>query len=145
MKPHPYVRAYMAGIVVPTVFLLALMTLYVTLRFVVAPDQLAALFERPGGPLERVIVFPLALVPNLWGAWNMLHVALRRRAHLPLGIHGAALPLFLIPAGVALARTLGAFDVPPASAIVLVPVAMAVYYLVWKHAVGFLNQEMGIA
>jgi hypothetical protein len=26
-------------------------------------------------PIERVIVFPMAVVPNLWGAWNVLRVA----------------------------------------------------------------------
>jgi RNA polymerase sigma-70 factor (ECF subfamily) len=29
-------------------------------------------------PIERVIVFPMALIPNLWGFWNMLYVWLRQ-------------------------------------------------------------------
>ena len=65
MNTHPYLRAYMPGIVVPTVFLLVAMTGFMLARFV---------YNVPV-PIERVIVFPMAVVPNLWGAWNVLRVA----------------------------------------------------------------------
>ena len=68
---HPYLRAYMAGIVVPTAFLLVVMTAFTLSRFV---------FEVPV-PIERVVVFPMALIPNLFGVWNMLYVGLRSRSH----------------------------------------------------------------
>jgi len=143
MRPHPYLRAYMAGIVVPTVFLLAALTVYAYFRFVATPSQfLAPLVSRP---LERAIIFPMAVVPNLWGAWNMLHLAIRPHVRLPLGVHGAILPLMLVPAGAALASALDVFTIPLATAAAVAPIGMVIYYVVWKHVVGYLNAEVGIA
>ena len=144
MRPHPYLRAYMAGIVVPTLFLLVIMTGLVWFRlYLEVPTQFA--FNMPMRPLERAIVFPMAVVPNLWGIWNMLHLAVRARTRLPLGAHGAVLPLLLMPAGVVLARTLDVFTIQWQFAIPAAPLGMAVYYLAWKYIVGFLNDEMGIS
>jgi len=144
MRPHPYLRAYMAGIVVPTLFLLAAMTVLACFRFYFeVPSQFV--LEMPAQPLERAIVFPMAIVPNLWGVWNMLYLALRSRMRLPLGLHGALLPLFLIPGGVALARALDVFTIQLRYALPIIPIGMAVYYLAWKFGVEFLNEEMGIA
>jgi hypothetical protein len=137
MRPHPYLRAYLAGIFVPTLFLLVIMTLVSLGRYV----------HHLPVPVERLIVFPMAVVPNLWGAWNMLYLFLRDRRHLPLGVHGAILPFLLAPAGYAVARLLD-FPIPEviAGAVpIAFPVAVIVYYLVWKHAVGFLNEMLGIA
>jgi len=143
MRPHPYLRAYMAGIVVPTIFLLVIMTVLGVFRYYAeAPGQFV--LGLPARPLERAIVFPMAVVPNLWGVWNMLHLALRSRARLSLGVHGAVLPLLLIPAGVTLAGLLDVFTIPLRSAMPIAPIGMAVYYLAWKYAVGFLNDEIGI-
>jgi len=130
---HPYLRAYMAGIVVPTVFLLLLLT--------------GAMLARGHfrDPVERLVVFPMAVVPNLWGVWNMLYVRLHRGRWLPIGLHGAILPVLLLPAGFGLARALGMAWMSPAIAAVVLPVAAGVYYLLWKHVVGFLNEEMGVA
>ncbi len=143
MQPHPYLRAYMAGIVVPTMFLLVAFTIYTYFRFLAAPsDFIAPLVNRP---FERAIVFPLAVVPNLWGAWNMLHMALRRRMRIPLALHGALLPILLVPSGVLLGRALAVFTIPWSLAVTVIPIGMTVYYLAWKYLVGFLNEEMGIA
>ena len=66
MRPHPYLRAYMAGIVVPTAFLLVIMIVFAYFRFYFeVPSQFVV--GLPGRPLERAIVFPMAVVPNLWG------------------------------------------------------------------------------
>ena len=65
MNNHPYLRAYMAGIAVPTPLLLVALTLFSIARFV---------YNVPI-PVERVIIFPMAIVPNLFGVWNVLHVA----------------------------------------------------------------------
>ena len=144
MRPHPYLRAYMAGIVVPTLFLLIIMTVYAYGRYYFeVPNQFV--LGLPGPPLERAIVFPMAVVPNAWGAWNMLHLALRSRMRLALGVHGALLVLLLIPGGVVLARLLDVFTIQLRFALPMVPIGMAVYYLAWKYLVGFLNEEMGIA
>ncbi len=144
MKPHPYLRAYMAGIVVPTVFLLVPMSIYAYHQFYLeVPSQFV--FGLPARPLERALAFPMAIVPNVWGVWNILHVALRPPTRLAIGVHGALLPLLLIPGGVALARALDVFTIQLWYAAPVVPIGMAVYYLAWKYLVGFLNDEVGIA
>jgi hypothetical protein len=137
MNTHPYLRAYMAGIPVPTVLLLGAFATYCVARFGVNVDV----------PVERALVFPLALVPNLWGLWNMLYVALRERRHLPLGIHGALLPLILMPCGLLVLTVVG---IHVSSAMITAgalgfPVGLIVYYLIWKYVVGFLNQLVGVA
>jgi hypothetical protein len=144
MRPHPFLRAYMAGIVVPTLFLLVVMTVFAYHRYYFeVPNQFVV--PLPGLPLERALVFPMAVVPNVWGLWNMLYLAIRSRIRLPLGLHGALLPLLLMPGGVILARVLDVFTIQWRFALPMVPIAMAVYYLAWKYVVGFLNEEMAIA
>ncbi len=143
MRPHPYLRAYMAGIVVPTLFLLISMMVFATTQFYFeVPNQFV--LGLPAVPLERAIVFPMAVVPNAWGVWNMLYLALRSRVRLPLGVHGALLVLVLIPGGAAVARLFDEFTVQMQLALPMVPIGMAVYYLAWKFLVGRLNDEMGI-
>jgi hypothetical protein len=135
MRPHPYLRAYMAGVVVPTVVLLLAVTVFAILRYGMGADL----------PVERALVFPLAVVPAAWGLWNMLHLALRSRIRITLGLHGALLPLILVPAGVLLARAVDLFEFPLATGAAFAPVGMVAYYLVWKYVVGFLNAEIGVA
>jgi hypothetical protein len=148
MNTHPYLRAYMAGSVLPTMVTLIVLTGFVLARFV---------FGIPV-PIERVIVFPMAVVPNLFGAWNMLYLSLKGRRHLPIGLHGAVLPFLLAPLGYAVASGLGFltptheglvwFDtvrVSYAELGIVFCVALVVYYLVWKYAVNFFNETLGIA
>jgi hypothetical protein len=137
MNQHPYLRAYLAGIAVPTPFLLVIITGYTLLRLV---------YHFPV-PVERFIVFPMAVVPNLWGLWNVLFIAWRGHVRLSLGLHGALLPILLGPLGL-LASTLLNFSIPGFAAHafpILAPVALIVYYLVWKYLVGFLNRVLGLA
>jgi len=134
----------MAGIVVPTVALILIMVVYVSQRYYFEVSS-QFVIPLPSEPLDRAIVFPLAVVPNLWGAWNMLHLALRRRARWSLGVHGALLPLVLMPLGVALARSLDVFAIQWQFALPMIPVGMAIYYLAWKYLVSFLNAEVGVA
>lgn len=127
---HRYIRAYMAGIAAPTVFLLVVMTGFTIARYV---------YNVPI-PIERVVVFPMALIPNLWGLWNMLYVWLGDRRRLPIGLHGALLIVLIAPAGLGLARLLG-FQLPFQSLSLLGPAtALVVYYLVWKYVVSFLDR-----
>ena len=148
MNNHPYLRAYMAGISVPTPLLLVALTLFSIARFV---------YNVPI-PVERVIIFPMAIIPNLFGVWNMLHLASRSTTHLPLGIHGAILPFILAPLGFVLGRSLGflkatehgfiyfgVLNVPYSHLAIVFPVVLIVYYLVWKYLIGFFNQVAGIA
>jgi hypothetical protein len=144
MRPRPYLRAYMAGIVVPTLFLLVIIALDAVHRFYFeVSTQFVLGIAAP--PLERALLFPMAVVPNVWGVWNILYLALRSRVRWPLGAHGAMLVPILMPAGIALARTLDVFTIQWHLALPMLPLGMAIYYLVWKHVVGRLNEEMGIA
>jgi hypothetical protein len=144
---YRYLRAYMAGIVVPTAFLLVVLVVFCFARFV---------FHAPV-PIERVIVFPMALIPNLFGAWNMLYVALPPRRRLSIGMHGALLPFVLVPLGFTLGVLLGivrsdqgglvgfqAVRLSYVHAVFVFPALVVVYYLVWKHIVGFLNDLVGV-
>src|SRR5215467_1335478 len=97
MNSHPNLRAYMAGISYAISLLLKAITLFSIARFT---------YNVPI-PVERVIVFPMAIIPNLFGLWNVLHLASRSRTHLPLGMHGAILPFLLAPLGFLLGRGLG--------------------------------------
>lgn len=136
MTKHLYIRAYMAGIFIPTLFLLVVMTAYCAVRYA---------YNLPV-PIERFIVFPMAAVPNLWGLWNVLYVALFSR-HVSLGLFGGALPLLLAPLGYIITHLLD-FPVPHFLVSVLpiaLPIGLALYYLAWKYIVGFLNAELGIA
>jgi hypothetical protein len=144
MRTHPYVRAYMAGIVVPTLFLLVVVSVdaYQKYYFEVSNQFVIPLASRP---LDRALLFPMAIVPNVWGLWNMLHLRLPTRLRLSLGMHGALLVVFLIPGGIALAHLFDTFTIQWQFALPMFPVGMAIYYLAWKYLVGFLNQEMGIA
>ena len=93
------------------------------------------------------MIFPMAVVPNLWGLWNMLFLAAHSRTRLSIGFHGALLPLLLGPLGYLLTRLL---DVAiPGFVLHILPVGavggLIVYYLAWKYLVGFLNGVLGIA
>lgn len=148
MNNHPYLRAYMAGISVPTPLLLIALTLFFMARFV---------YDIPI-PVERVIIFPMAIIPNLFGVWNMLYMASRTYTRLPLGIHGAILPFIIAPAGFLLGRSLGflrttgygityfgVVQIHYVFLAIVFPVALIVYYLVWKYLIGFFNRVAGIA
>ena len=141
MSKHVYLRAYMAGVTVPSVLLVfKLVCFCVFITFVTFVRHFPL-------PVERAMVFSMALGPLLWGLWNMLYVALRRRRRLPLGLHGAVVPLLVGPLGFATLRMLGV-DIPQ-FVVTIFPFGVAVvvvgYYLVWKYLVGFLNEllEMG--
>ncbi len=148
MSQHPYLRAYMAGITVPTAFLLLILTGFFIARHVYAVPI----------PIERVIVFPMAILPNLFGVWNMVYVRLSQHRRVSIGLHGALLPLVLAPIALTLATSLGFLTFAPEGVVwfealripykflaVVFPVVVALYYLIWKHLVSFLNALLGIA
>ena len=148
MNTHPYIRAYLGGVFIPTLVLPVLLAGFLILRFV---------FQVPF-PIERGLIFPLALVPSAWGLWNMLWLALRSTLPIPAGLHGAILPLLFLPAGACIATSLGILAlgehgvtwfqscyVPYTLIAPCFLAAIAGYYLVWKYVVGFLNRTLGIA
>jgi hypothetical protein len=137
MNTHPYLRAYMAGVMIPSIFFLFVFAAFLVIRFVYNPQF----------PLEQILVFPLALVPALWGGWNVVYLTLQGRKRLPLGCHGALLPMILVPLVLVTVRALG-FNYPAEvgrSLIIILPLLMIIYYLVWKFLVGFLNALLGVA
>ena len=148
MNTHPYLRAYMAGIVAPSVVLLIALTVFILTRLV---------FHVPI-PIERVIIFPMAVIPNAFGLWNMFYVWSRPHRNWPIGVHGALLPFILVSIGLVAAVSggfleigsqgitwFGMVSVPYSVVVVWFLAALVLYYLVWKHVVGFLNQVLGIA
>jgi hypothetical protein len=148
MNTHPYLRAYLAGIFVPTLVLPILLTLFIVVRLVLQVPV----------PIERALIFPMAVAPTIFGLWNMLYLATHARTSLPIGLHGAVLPLLMMPIGALVGRCLGvlalgasdivwfqSFHLPYAYFAVFFLAALAGYYLVWKYIVGFLNHVLGIA
>ncbi len=148
MNSHPYLRAFLAGAFVPTLILPVMLTGFIVLRLALQVPF----------PFERGLVFPMALVPSLWALWNMLWLGSHSRTHLPIGLHGALLPILLLPCGATLATCLGILQlgshgitwfhslyIPYAIIAFCFLGALVGYYLAWKYIVGFLNRTLGIA
>jgi hypothetical protein len=147
MNSHPYLRAFLAGAFVPTLILPLILTVFIVVRLVLQFPV----------PIERALVFPMALVPSVFGLWNMFWLASHARTNLPIGLHGALLPLLIAPLGGVVGSCLGvfafgssgiilqAFHIPYAFIAFGFMCALAVYYLLWKYIVGFVNHTLGIA
>lgn len=148
MNTHRYLRAFLAGAFVPTLVLPLMLTMFIVVRLVL---------EFPV-PIERGIIFPMALVPCLWALWNMLWVSSHERTHLSLAAHGALLPIVLAPLGALVASLCGVFElrgggvswfqtwnIPYVLVGCAFVAALAAYYLLWKYVVGFVNRTLGIA
>lgn len=128
---HRYVRAYLAGIALPTL--------------VVSAAGLIAVvfFDRMNPPFQRALLLPVAINPAIWGFWNVVWVALGRR-RIQIGWHGAMLAVVLIGVGVLLAGLLNVSEVTPErGGTVLIPTGLA-YYLLWRYGVSFLNAVVGL-
>jgi hypothetical protein len=125
----------MAGITIPTAFLIVILAAFVTVHGV-RPGPLA---------LDRVLVFPMAIAPNLWGAWNVLYVLIRRRRDWPLGRHGLLLALLAGSVASAIAHAAGVPGSFFRTAVAVYPFGVVAYYLLWKYGVRFLNETLGIA
>ncbi len=96
MNTHPYLRAYLAGIFLPTLVLPILLTVFIVARIVI----------RVPTPIEQALIFPMAVVPSLFGLWNMLYQVSHTSVHHPIGLHGAVLPLLMAPIGALVATHL---------------------------------------
>jgi hypothetical protein len=142
MNRHPYLRAYMAGVALPVAFL----------PLLVGVMHLTGELPRQ---LEWIFLFPLIIIPNGFGLWNMLYVKLNSHWHHPIGLHGAAFPFFIAPIGFMLATSQGWVRVTDRALVyfdtIWVPywllsfapfIALAAYYLIWKYAVGALNRVL---
>lgn len=148
MNSHPYLRAYLAGVFVPTFILPLMLAGFIVLRLGLQVPV----------PIERGLIFPMALVPALWGLWNVLWLGSHDKTHLAVGVHGAIFPFILLPIGATVARCLGIFALGTSSVtwfhaiqvpyVLIVPAfccAIVAYYLVWKYIIGWLNRVLGVA
>lgn len=148
MNTHPYLRAYVAGIFVPTLVLPIMLTVFIVLRIGLSWPV----------PIEQAMIFPMAVVPSLFGLWNMLWLSSHASTGAPIGLHGAVLPVLMAPVGGLLAVSLGVlqfsgngvvwFQSLHISYLLIAPcflAALAGYYLVWKYIVGTINRILGIA
>lgn len=148
MTTHAKLRGFLAGILVPTLVLPVILAVFILVR----------LYLQVPIPIERALVFPMALVPSLWGLWNLFWVATHERTGLALGAHGAVLPFLLLPGGALIGGWLGVFEIQSGGVcwfggctvpyLLIVPVflaAVAGYYLLWKYVVGAVNRILGIA
>ena len=148
MNSHPYLRAYMAGVTAPSVGVLIALTIFILTRLV---------WHVPI-PIERVIVFPMGVIPSAFGVWNMFYVWSRPHRSWPIGLHGAMLPMIAVAIGTVFALSSGFMTVGSSGVtwfeMISVPYslvaiwfvgALVLYYLVWKYVVGFLNQVLGVA
>jgi hypothetical protein len=148
MSTHPYLRAYLAGVFVPTLILPLMLTGFITVRLVLGWPF----------PIERFIIFPMSVVPALFGVWNALYLALHERTHLPLGLHGAILPFLGAPTGAFIAHCLGMLQfgstgvtwfqglhIPYPLIACGFLAGVVAYYLVWKYIIGFVNGVLGLA
>jgi hypothetical protein len=148
MNNHPYLRAYLAGAFLPTLVLPLLLAAFIVTRIVLKVPI----------PIEQAMIFPMAVVPSLFGLWNMLWLGSHELTHLPIGLHGPVLPIILMPLGATTAHCLGvlefesqgviwfqAIHVPYALIAPCFLAALVAYYLIWKYIVGSLNRVLEIA
>ena len=135
MRTHPYLRAYMAGIVVPTILMVVIVTVFATWRSTIMP----LVPDSPPAPtvgtvllleaLGRAIIFPMAIVPNVWGIWNVLYLAVGGKTRVSLGLYGALLPVFLIVAT-------GPLDIPPRVAALSLGYTLGLMGILTPYATG---------
>jgi hypothetical protein len=145
---RPYLRAYLAGLAFPTLLVPVVLLGYVIARYGLAVPV----------PLERGLIFPLALAPNIYGLWNMLYQRVHRTSSIGIGLFGALLPFVMAPCGYLAASALGLLtlgerhitwfgeiQVPYTLLPVGFCIGITIYYLAWKYVVNFFNETLGIA
>jgi hypothetical protein len=130
---HPYLRAYMSGITLPTMIVpLVLMGLSLS-------NSAAHEFH-----IEDVLVFPIGAVPNAWGLWNILYVWLKGRREIPIGLYGAGLVIVLAPLAFGVQVALGKILWTADLFAIGFPMALVIYYLAWRFVVARLNDLLGV-
>lgn len=137
MNTHPHLRAYLAGIAVPTFLTPLGVCAFAIARFG---------FGIPIA-IERVVIFPLALLPFIWGAWNVLFFVMGTRLRLPIGVFGAL--IFVIFGPLAYFMSHFVLDLnflfTPGFFGAVIPAGLLAYYLLWKYVVSYFNRVLGLA
>jgi hypothetical protein len=133
--PHRYLRAYLAGIAFPTAFLAVLLLLFLFF----------AATGRVNWSLGKLLAFPMAAVPNLWGLWNIAYVALSKRRVLNIGLFGSILPFIIGPLAYTAAKSTGPLPHHGWGTLAIgFVVILFAYYLIWKHVVRFINESLDL-
>jgi hypothetical protein len=91
---HRYIRAYLAGIALPTLVVCA------------AGLLIVGFFDRFDISVQRALILPLATNPLIWGVWNVAWVALSPQRRALIGWYGVLLAVLLIGVGLLVARRL---------------------------------------
>lgn len=131
-----HLHAYLAGAAVPTVLLPVMLVTYCAVRSQINPDI----------GLERMMQFPLALAPLVWGVWNVVWASQPEQQRLPLGVHGAVVPVVLAPLAVWGYESLGV-KLPEGAVGFIgpgIPLMMALYFVLWRTVVGRLNKLLDV-
>jgi hypothetical protein len=132
VRAHRYVRAYLAGIAIPTVVVCVAGTIAVIF------------FDELEPSVQRALILPIAINPVIWGCWNVVWASLGPPRRAQIGWHGAVLAVLLTGLGLLLAPGLSVSGVTPRrGAAVLVPTGFA-YYILWRYGVSFLNSLVGV-
>jgi hypothetical protein len=128
---HRYVRAFLAGIGLPTIVVC------------VAGLIAVVMFDGLAPPIQRAILVPIAVNPVIWGLWNVLWFASGSR-RLPLGWHGTILGVLLVAIGVLAAPSLQVSAITPeAGAAAALPTGIA-YHVLWRWGVASLNSVLAV-
>ena len=134
---HRYLRAYLAGIAFPTAFLAVILIGFV----------IFTITGNVSWSASRLLIFPMAVVPNLWGLWNIAYAFVSKHRAIPIGLFGAGLPVLIAPAMYVIGKAIGYYPLThqsPTTLIVAFILATLAYFLVWKHIVGALNRVLDL-
>ena len=148
MNPHPYLRAYLAGVFVTTLILPSCSR---------RSSSFASCFRCPS-PLSAVSSFPCPSSPRS-GDCGTCSGSPRASARILPSACTARCCLFCCclseppsPTATAFSRLgatsvtwFNALSIPYALIAVVFCCGVAAYYLVWKYIVGFINRTLGIA
>ncbi len=147
MNSHPYLRAFLAGAFVPTLVLPLILTVFIVVRLVLqvpVPDRTGISVSHGAGAkrlwaLEHALAgFARADQSSHWSSWRAAALLIA-----PLGgMVGSCLGVFAFGSS---GIILQAFHIPYAFIAFGFMCALAVYYLLWKYIVGFVNHTLGIA
>lgn len=156
MTRRRYLRAYMAGVSVSALFFLLVIGVSILIGVFFAKGMAGKEPKVRPETAAELVVFTMVLVPNFFGFWDMLYVALRRRTNWSLGLHGALAPFVILPIGVLHARMVHQFSIVPGGIVqfgqtltyghlaVIFSIEIVIYYLVWKYIVGFFNRTVDL-
>jgi hypothetical protein len=132
LPAHRYIRAYLAGVALPTLVVCA------------AGLLIVGVFDRLDISVQRALILPLATNPLIWGVWNVAWVALGPQRRALIGWYGVLLAVLLIGVGLLVARRLDVSGITlREGAAALVPIGIA-YYVLWRYGVSFLNSVVGL-